>query len=229
MANFKIIFFILFIISIKSKILKEVEPEPISIDYSKEIILYENSSFNAYFVLEYTKEELSNKNFLIITTKSEVFQNPAFIYASFTEKNPSSGNKTFCSQSIGKNELILNVSKLNNFNKLYINIHSLKECQLQFEVAIKNQILLSFENKKTKFKLSDVNQIVFKPSQELSSKKLMFYSIGESSNYFSMNIEYSHNNIKKEFKAQQKFENGYGIIINLTEIENPYLGNFQLI
>ena len=169
---------------------------------------------------------LSNKNYLVIKAESTSFQNPAFVYTSFTEKNPSADIRTFYSQTLGKNEIILNISKLKGFNKLYINIHSLKECQLKFEVSTKNEISLSLDNKKTKFKLSDTNKIVFTSPQEISKKKIMIYSIGESANYFSMNVEFSYNNIKKEFNGYQKFENGYGTLINLSEIENSYLGTF---
>ena len=56
----------------------------------------------------------------------------------------------------------------------------------------------------------------------------MVYAIGESSNYFIMNIEYISNNLKKEFTSEQKFENGFGTIINLEEIENPHLGTFSI-
>ena len=226
MSKFKTLFFILFLITLFTKIICDLEPSIISIDYSEEIKLSKDSLFNVYYALQYTEEDLSNKNYLVIKAESTSFQNPAFIYTSFTEKNPSADIRTFYSQTLGKNEIILNISKLKGFNKLYINIHSLKECQLKFEVSTKNEISLSLDNKKTKFKLSDTNKIVFTFPQEISKKKIMIYSIGESANYFSMNVEFSYNNIKKEFNGYQKFENGYGTLINLSEIENSYLGTF---
>ena len=228
MKKIKKILFVFILISLHSKIICDIEPETIPIDYSKEIILSQDSLFSKYYSIEYTEQDLSDKNFLVITTKSSTYQNPAFIFASFTEKNPSSNNRTFYSQSLGNNEIILNITKLKNFTKLYINIHSLKECQLTLEVTTKSQIFLSLENKKKHFKLSDINKIIFTSTQEFSSKKIMLYGIGESSNYFSMNIVFSYNDIKKEFIPQQKFENGYGLILNLREIENSYLGTFTI-
>ena len=41
-------------------------------------------------------------------------------------------------------------------------------------------------------------------------------------------MEFSYNDIKKEFNSEQKFENGYGIIINLNEIENSNEGIFKI-
>ena len=226
MSNYKFLFFILFIIFLQSKIQCEVEPEKISIGFSDKRTLYEESSFNAYFVLEYTEQDLSNKNNLVISAKSSSFDNPAFIYTSFTEKNPSADNRAFYSQSIGLNELIINTLKLKNSTKLYINIHSLKQCEVSFEVITKDRISLSLDNKKLKFKLSDLTQIYFTPTEEISSKKLMFYSIGESANYFSMKIEMARGEDKKEFNCEQKFENGLGAVINLKEIQDAYLCNF---
>ena len=222
-------FILLFIISLQlQSIVKcEEDPEVINIDDSKSLTLTEKTSYNAYFALEYTKKELSNYNNIIISTKSSSFDNPAFIYASFSAKNPSADDRTFYSQSLGINELILNTTKLNDSTKLYINIHSLKECNVNFEVKGKIKISLSLENKKSKFKLSDLTQLNFTPDEDISSKKIMFYTIGESANYFSMKVEYSYNNaIIKEYNSEQKFENGYGIIIDLKEIKNPHYGSF---
>ena len=227
MVKTKFFFHFLFLISL-SQIYCQIEPEKISIDFSKSLKLTQDSSFNAYFVLEYTEQDLSNKNMVKISTTISNFENPAFIYASFSEKNPSADSRNFYSQSLGKNEIIINVSKLKSASKLYINIHSLKECELQFEVSAIEEIFLTSENKKSKFKLSDTNLVFLKTSQEISSKKIMVYAIGESSNYFIMNIEYISNNLKKEFTSEQKFENGFGTIINLEEIENPHLGTFSI-
>ena len=228
MSKLNTFLFVILLMALNINIICEIEPKIISIDYSEEMKLSQDSLFNAYYALEYKEEDLLNNNFLIIKAESLSFQNPAFIYTSFTEKNPSADKRAFYSQSLGKNEIIINISKLKGFNKLYINIHSLKECLLKFEISTKNEILLSLENKKAKFKLSDTNKILFTPTQEISKKKIMIYSIGESANYFSMNIEFSYNNIKKEFNGYQKFENGYGSIINLSEVENSHLGSFTM-
>ena len=108
MVKTKLFFYFLFLISL-SQIFCEVEPEKISIDFSKSLKLTQDSSFNAYFVLEYTEQDLSNKNMVKISTKISNFENPAFIYASFSEKNPSADSRNFYSQSLGKNEIIISI------------------------------------------------------------------------------------------------------------------------
>ena len=227
MSNNKILFILLLIISLQSIAKCEVEPEVISINCSKSLDLTEDTSFNAYFALEYKEQDLLNKGNLIISTRSSSFDNPAFIYASFIEKYPSADNRTFYSQSLGVNELIINVTKIKNESTLFINVHSLKECSLNFTVLTKNEITLSLENNKAKFKISDLTTLYFTPSQKDASKKIMFYAIGESANYFSMQILYSYDNaIIKEYSSEQKFENGYGAIIDLEEVMNPYDGSF---
>ena len=116
MSKFKTLFFILFLITLFTKIICDLEPSIISIDYSEEIKLSKDSLFNVYYALQYTEEDLSNKNYLVIKAESTSFQNPAFIYTSFTEKNPSADIRTFYSQTLGKNEIILNISKLKDAN-----------------------------------------------------------------------------------------------------------------
>ena len=43
-----------------------------------------------------------------------------------------------------------------------------------------------------------------------------------------MNMEFSYNDIKKEFNSKQKFENGCGVVIDLNEIENSNEGIFKI-
>ena len=43
-----------------------------------------------------------------------------------------------------------------------------------------------------------------------------------------MNMEFSYNDIKKEFNSKQKFENGCGVVIDLNEIEKSNEGIFKI-
>ena len=236
LSNSKLYPFLLFLLSILlsqslSKIeLNEVEPEQISINYSSSFSLNSLNSFNKYFVIIYSDTDLKDINYITISSLSEKYDNPGFIYTSFTEKNPSADNRQYLSQNLGKNEIIINTSKLKGNSKLYINIHSFKETEIKFNVSSSNDIninldFINYTNKK-KFKLSDVTTVNMNLNKDenINYNKLMFYSIGEDISYFSMKVQYQeqNKNIIQEYTPLQKFENGYGVIIDINNLNNGY-------
>lgn len=202
---------------------QNIEPIKIQIDSFKDSIeLNSDNSFNKYFLIEYKEEDLNNKNYLTIYTYNSIYDKNAFIYVSFTEQNPSPVKRDYVSQILEKNEIIINVSKLKGKNKLYINLHSLKETKVDFGVYLSEKIELNSDNNtKKKFKLSDGNKVIYNLEEKFINKKIMFYSIGENINYFSMKINAINTN--KEYISEQKFDNGYGIIIDLSKTsENTF-------
>ena len=222
--NFRIFF--IFFIFLQANILCEEEPIKISIDFSDELELNKENSFNKYFNLEYKEEDLEEGNILVITTNSENYLSPGYIYASLEEKNPSPDSRQFSSQLLGKNNLYINISKLKKNKNLYINIHSLKEAKVSFNVTLSKEISISHEEKKIYFKLSDISQINFSP-KDISSNKILFYGLGENINYFKMSVKYFlEDETNKEFSGEQKYENGYGVIIDLKELDNLEEGKF---
>ena len=55
----------------------------------------------------------------------------------------------------------------------------------------------------------------------------MFYGIGESIDFFTMNVlYYESNQLKKEYAPIQKFDNGYGLIIDPKEVSTS--GTFEI-
>ena len=213
MSNIKPILalFILFILQTITK----SEIEPIEIPINSHISSYDLNSeneYNKYFIINYTEDDLSGKNYLIISTYNSSYDKNAFIYTSFTEKNPSADKRDYLSQILGKNEIIINVAKLKGKSKLYINIHSMKETTVELNVLLTENIELKYGRKK-KFKLSDASKLVFYPNDFFKERKLMFYSIGENINYFTMKVKSD----LKEYLSQQKFYNGYGVIIDLKD------------
>ena len=135
-------FLSIFVLILIQQIIKaEIEPTEIPINfYSSLIELNSENSYNKYFVINYKEEDLINNNYLIISTNNTQYDQNAFIYTSFTEKNPSAENRNYCSQILGKNEIIINISKLKGNSKLYINIHSIKETVVNFNVLLTENI-----------------------------------------------------------------------------------------
>ena len=222
--NFRIIF--IFLIFLQANILCEEEPIKISIDFSDEFVLSKDNSFNKYFDLEYKEEDFSEEDILVISSNSDNYLTPGYIYASLEEKNPSPDSRQFSSQLLGKNYLYINISKLKKNKNLYLNIHSLKETKVSFNVSLSKEISISQEEKKVYFKLSDISQVYFSP-KDIFSNKLLFYGLGENINYFKMNVNYIlEDEINRDFPVEQKYENGYGVIIDLNELDNLQEGKF---
>ena len=223
MSYLKNLLTLIILISLQNLIISQTEPESITINYSGSFTL----NGDKFFVINYSDSDLTNINYITITSQSTTYNTPGFIYISFTQKNPSANDRKYASQSLGKNEVIINVSKLKQNSKLYINLHSLKESQIQFDVKSSNTIELTPDIDRIKFKLSDATTVTYKPTEDIISRKIMFYGIGENIDFFSMNVSYYESNqLKKEYSPIQKFDNGYGVIIDLKDASIS--GNFEI-
>ena len=122
MTNFKFFISLLFLTILQVNIFCQIEPEIINLGDSKTLSLTKDNSFNAYFYLEYSEQDFVNGNILVISTTPDIYLSPAYIYTSFDQKNPSSSDRQFSSQDLGKNNLFINSSKLKKYTKLYFNI-----------------------------------------------------------------------------------------------------------
>ena len=219
MSKLNFFIYFIFIIFFQINILCEEDPTKIQLGFSDTLKLTKENSFNNFFNLEYTEEELTENSILVISSNSEEFLSPGYIYASFDTKNPSPDLRQFSSQLLGKNNLYINSSKLKEHKNLYINVNSLKETSVTFEVSLKTEIIISEETKKITIKPSDVSQIYFKPNN-ISATKILFYGIGENSKYFSMKVNHiSNGEIKEEYECTQMYETGFGVIIDISAIE----------
>ena len=228
MSKFNFYFYFILTIFLTTNIFCQVEPTKISIGFTDTFKLSKENSFSNFYDLEFTEEELVEGSILVISANSEDNLSPGYIYASLETKNPSPDARQFSSQTLGKNNLFINSSKLKQNKNLYINVHSLKESTISFEVSLKTEIYISQEEKKINFKLSDISKIYFSP-KEIASKKLLFYSIGENINYFKMKLNYfMEEGNSKEFECFQKYENGFGAIVSLNNLENIETGKFVI-
>ena len=221
MSNYNFWYILFALIVLQTNIICEVETESISIGQSKQLKLNAENSFNAFFDLKCSDEDLSSGNILVISSKPNSYLSPGYIYTSFENKNPSADSREFSSQLLGKNNIYINTSNLKNHSNLYINVHSLEESEITLELTLINEVYISPEEKKIKFKISEVTQIYFSP-KDITSNKVLFYGLGENIKDFSMKVEYDSN----EFKVVQKFENGYGSIVDLSNLENKDSGKF---
>ena len=222
MSKLKFFIYLVYLISLQASVFCKIEPKKISIGSTEQFELNQENSFNQYFILEYDINTI-NGEYLIISTIPEDYLIPGYIYASFEEQNPSADSNLFSSQILGKNNIYINSYNLTKFTHLYINIHSLKKCNITLESSLNKNILISPEEKKINFKLSEVHD-VFLPLKDLKSNKLLFYGLGENINYFNMTIVHGNETeYSEEFLCEQKFENGLGTIIdlnNLPKIDN---------
>ena len=225
MSNSKFLMLLLISISLQSLIKTQAPEELNKFNHSLSFTL--NGDKN--YVINYSEKDLINMFYLTISTYGLTYDTPGFIYVSFTE-NPSVENRTYLSQSLGKNEIIIHKNQLINHTKLYINIHSLNEAQIQFDSSSTISIDLSIYDARKKLKISDAqNLISLKLTEDLLSKKIMIYGIGESVDYFSMKVCYIEGSNVEDYIAEQKFDNGYAVIIDLNGKSTSGVFDIQLI
>jgi hypothetical protein len=75
--------------------------------------------------------------------------------------------------------------------------------------------------------LSDVSTI-FIPTKNITAKKVFIYIISEIIFYCNIDLKYEINKKTKTFQVTQKYQNGKGVIIPMSEIEDRENGNFIL-
>ena len=215
MSDIKKLLTLLILINIQCLI--KAQSDPIEIPLNYEETEFQDLYQDKYFVIKYKDDDLKDINYLTFTSKVENdIYSPGFIYISLTEKFPRVDKKDYFSQVLGKNEVIINVSKLKGKSNLYINLHPLKQGRVKFEVTTSKTLELS---KVAKFKISDVDKIYFRPAEDEIANTFMLYSAGERIEYFSMKVIYKYDSGgQKEYKAEQKFDNGYGVIIDDLDI-----------
>ena len=221
--------YFIFLTFLQIIVLCEDEPQKIQFGFSDTLELSKDKSFNKFFNLEYTEEELIEGSILVISSTSEDFLSPGYLYASFEAKNPSPDSRQFSSQLLGKNNLYINTSKLKEHKNLYINVNSLKETRVLFEVSLIKEINISKEEKKIIFKPSDVSQIFF-VLDGINATKILFYGIGENINYFKMKVDFMiEDELKKEYPCSQMYENGYGVIVDISDLDDLESGKFIIL
>ena len=228
MSSIKNLITLLLLLSLQQFVITQIEPEEIpinSLNYSESFDL----KGDKYYVINYTEEDLKKFVYITITTIGDVYNTPGFIYTSFTEKNPSANNRSYVSQSLGKNEIIIHQSKFKDYSQLYINVHTLQESHLELMVKASNGIALTLSDNKKRMKISDAQFLYFQPTEEILSKKIMIYGVGESVDYFSLSVVYYESESYTEYFPKEKFDNGYGVIMDLKELSTEGMINIQLI
>ena len=121
MSDIKKLLTLLILINIQCLI--KAQSDPIEIPLNYEETEFQDLYQDKYFVIKYKDSDLKDINYLTFTSKVENdIYSPGFIYISLTEKFPRVDKKDYFSQVLGKNEVIINVSKLKGKSNLYINL-----------------------------------------------------------------------------------------------------------
>ena len=233
MSKFQFFIYFLFLIIFQANIFCQDEPEKVSINFNDTLTLDSENSFNKFYVLEFSEEELEEGSIIEISTTPTNYAIPAYIYCSFENENPSADSREFTSQTLGKNIVFINSSKMKGHEKLYINIHSSKETEINIFILKKNEIYISPQSKKLIFKLSDNSKVFFSTNvseyNDFENSKLLLYGLGENKDYFKMSIKYKEEeNQITDIPCSQMFENGYGAFVDLKNMEKIDYGKFEI-
>ena len=175
------------------------------------------------YKLKYNEEDLKNGKILIIFTTPNDYLKPGFIYIS-TGQTPDFKNREYASTQIGINHIFLDKSIIENGNTLYISVSSLEDTTVKLKASLKNEINLEeYKGIRPKLKLTDISNtnlisFTYKKTEYINKKKILIYSLAENINYFNMKVEFIYQKgiRRKTFDVIQRFENGYGAIIDFT-------------
>ena len=163
---------------------------------------------------------------MLSTTPNDYYK-PLFIYISTTEI-PEERKREYASTQLGINYIFIHKSNLKDGN-LYIRVSSIENTIAKLKTSLVNEIKLEeYKAIRPKLKLKDIsnsNLISFNynKTEYKNTKKILIYSLGENVDYFNMEVKYtSPDGIKiRNFDVKQRFENGYGAIIDFNL--NTYL------
>ena len=177
-----------------------------------------SSTYSKEYTFAYSS--IGSNNILHLTSETTDPAYPGYIYASCTG-TVSEDSRMFSSQEYDKNELYINLAHTDCSGSTSLSI-LLKApgAKASTSITLKANLISSIElddtNKKAKFKMSHVQSVTYKRPSTLSYNKILIYGLGESVKYFTMTVQYGTTPTSIEVK--QRFENGYGAIVDLTPI-----------
>ena len=200
-----------------------------------EITIGEKVSINVepknplFFKFIVTQNEIDQGQFLAFSTTPLDYLLPVFIYISKTSNpKPSPDNREFSSQELGQNIVYINKNEImeqeGEKKFLYICLKSFETASAEFEVSLLKTISLEkYKGFRHKVKLEDfidsfLITFSYNKTNDNNKKKILIYSLGEHANYFNMSVKYfdKRGDEQKNFKPTQRFENGYGSIVDFN-------------
>ena len=203
------------------------------------INLSPNTNYLYNFVINET--QLDEGQFIVFSTNPNEYLKPAFIYIALTpDKPPSPDNRDYSSQETGKNIIFINKTEIENqegeLKYLYLCINSLEETTVELEVKFLHNISLEdYKGIRPKLKLGDISgskkiiSFTYNTTEYGNKKiKILFYSLGENINYFTMKVRLVHGTTAKNYNAKQRFENGLGAIIDFDDYTSSYIKNSKI-
>jgi len=173
----------------------------------------------------------SSTNFLAISTTPEDFMKPAFIYVARenSDSRPASPDyRGYSSQEIGKNIIYIPKKPATEYGYEYFSvfISSLEDTKVRLQAYYGSYISLEEfpQGFKHRTEISQSNPDI-KTTKELfrinkgfeKTKKVLFYILGERTSYFYLFFDLCDiNGVIERYDHPQRFENGYGTIVEIT-------------
>ena len=172
---------------------------------------------NKYY-FQFNSARVTTNSILYLSCTTSKYLNPGYLYASFGP-GISEASREFSSQNLGTNDLYINLKgyATNEAKELYILLkvpNKDASTEIKFKAKLIQNIELTQGNKKASFKLSHNSEVYLTVTNNLHSKIILIYSLGENLDYFKMTAKYETDSSDQEITGiKQIFENGYGVII----------------
>ena len=170
------------------------------------------------------EEEIKEGKILAISTTPMDYFKPVFIFIS-EKLSLVLERRNFTSQKLGINSIFFNKSYVENNKLLNIDFYSLVNTTATIKISLLNEICLeTYKEKKIRLKLQDIMDLniisfSYNKTRDKKQKKILLYSLGENIKQFNMKVEFTpiEGNETVSFKVRQRFENGYGAIIDFND------------
>ena len=180
--------------------------------------MYITSTYSKEYTFAYSSGDANHILHLTSATTDPAY--PGYIYASCTGA-VSEDNRMFSSQEYDKNELYINLGHADCSSGTTLNIllkapGSKASTTITLKANLITGIELDDTNKKAKFKMTHIQSVTYKRPSTLSYNKILIYGLGENVKYFSMTVQ--HGTSSTPIAVKQRFENGYGAIVDLNTI-----------
>ena len=216
----------IFLIFLIIRTTKLINLEQFEIGSRKTYKLEKRDGYKKYFILSDFQDKLLEGNLLEISSIPKSYQNPGYLYASYNPKLTTADNRIFYSQNMGTNKIFINIEKLVGQKLLTFTVYSNDETEMTIEVKMILELSLSLYEK-IHFKLSDASKILL-PTKDINAQKVFIYITAENIFNFNIDLTYKVSYKTKTFETIQKFPNGKGAIISMSEITEKENGNFIL-
>jgi len=168
------------------------------------------------YYFDFNGIDFTTSKILHITSTTDKLSYPGYLYASFNDAI-TEGDRLFSSQNSGTNELYIDLSQHSTEAglRIILSVPKVNSNTITLKAELMTQITLTGNNQKARLNLYANIDVLYTVPNPITYNKILIYSLGETRDYFDMEIAYGTDST---ITPEKNFENGYGAIVNLNTV-----------